>query len=75
VIQRKIERTFNQVNDKSGAVANRVETVESKVEKTFNQANANAAALPAELDGISAQVIQLQADLDEVKKALGIVEG
>jgi hypothetical protein len=34
-----------------------------------------AAALSAELGGISAEVTRLQADMDEVKKALGIVEG
>ena len=75
VIQRKIETTFNQVNEKTGALENHLEKAEGKVEKTFNQVNANTAALSTELDGISDQVTQLQADMDEVKKALGIVEG
>ena len=75
VIQRKVETTFNQVNEKTGALENHLEKAESKVEKTFNQVNADTAALSTELDGISAQVTRLQGDMDEVKKALGIVEG
>jgi len=72
VIQEKIERTFNQVNIKTGDLANRVETVESKVETTFNQVNSTTAALSAQLDDLSGQVAQLQADMNLVKEALGI---
>jgi hypothetical protein len=52
-----------------------LDVIQQKIERTFNQVNANAAALSTELDGISAEVIRLRADMDEVKKALGIVEG
>jgi flagellar capping protein FliD len=72
VIQGKIERTFNQVNEKTGALENHVEKVEGKVEKTFNQVNSNTAALSAQLDDLAAQVEQLQADMNLVKAALGI---
>ena len=65
VIQEKIERTFNQVNVKTGDLANRVETVESKVERTFNQVN-------SQHDDLAAKVARLQADMELVKDALNI---
>jgi outer membrane murein-binding lipoprotein Lpp len=71
-ITRWIERTFNQVNIKTGDLANRVETVESKVERTFNQVNATTNALSAQHDDLAAQVRQLQADMELVKDALNI---
>jgi flagellar capping protein FliD len=74
VIQRKVETTFNQVNEKTGALENHIEKVESKVERTFNQLNAANAELSSEHDEIAAQVGQLQADMDRVKQALGIAE-
>ena len=72
VIQGKIERTFNQVNAKTGALENHIEKVEGKVEKTFNQLNAKTDAISAQLDDLAAQVAQLQADMNLVKAALGI---
>jgi len=72
VIQEKIERTFNQVNIKTGDLANRVETVETKVERTFNQVNSTTDALSGRVDDVAAQVAQLQADMVLVKEALGI---
>jgi peptidoglycan hydrolase CwlO-like protein len=86
VIQGKIERTFNQVNAKTGALENHIEKVEGKVEKTFNQVNAKTDALARQLDALAvqvaalstqhdelaAQVAQLQADMNLVKTALGI---
>jgi hypothetical protein len=72
VIQEKIERTFNQVNVKTGDLANRVEAVETKVERTFNQVNATTDALSAQHDDLAAQVAQLQADMELVKDALNI---
>jgi flagellar capping protein FliD len=86
VIQGKIERTFNQVNAKTGALENHIEKVEGKVEKTFNQVNAKTDALARQLDALAAQVAalstqhdelaaqvaQLQADMNLVKAALGI---
>jgi flagellar capping protein FliD len=86
VIQGKIERTFNQVNAKTGALENHIEKVEGKVEKTFNQVNARTDDLARQLDALAAQVAalstqhdeladqvaQLQADMNLVKAALGI---
>jgi hypothetical protein len=51
-----------------------LDVIKRKVETTFDQVNSNDAALSSELDGISAQVSQLQADMDRVKQALGIAE-
>jgi N-acetylmuramoyl-L-alanine amidase len=72
VIQDKIERTFNQVNAKTGALENHIEKVESKVERTFNQVNATTNALSEQHDDLAAQVRQLQADMELVKDALNI---
>jgi N-acetylmuramoyl-L-alanine amidase len=79
VIQEKIERTFNQVNIKTGDLANRVELVESKVERTFNQVNSTTNALAAQHNDLAAQhndlaaqVARLQADMELVKDALNI---
>jgi outer membrane murein-binding lipoprotein Lpp len=72
VIQEKIERTFNQVNIKTGDLANRVEKLESKVERTFNQVNATTNALSVQHEELAAQVAQLQADMELVKDALNI---
>lgn len=72
MIQEKVERTFNQVNIKTGDLANRVETVETKVERTFNQVNATTDALAAQHDDLAAQVAQLQADRELVNDALNI---
>jgi outer membrane murein-binding lipoprotein Lpp len=72
VIQEKIERTFNQVNIKTGDLANRVEKLESKVERTFNQVNATTNALSVQHEELAAQVAQLQRDMELVKDALNI---
>jgi flagellar capping protein FliD len=79
VIQEKIERTFNQVNIKTGDLANRVELVESKVERTFNQVSSTTNALAAQHNDLAAQhndlaaqVARLQADMELVKDALNI---
>jgi outer membrane murein-binding lipoprotein Lpp len=72
VIQEKIERTFNQVNIKTGDLANRVEKLEGKVERTFNQVNATTNALSEQHDDLAAQVAQLQRDMELVKDALNI---
>jgi flagellar capping protein FliD len=79
VIQEKIERTFNQVNIKTGDLANRTEIVESKIERTFNQVNSTTNALAAQHNDLAAQhndlaaqVARLQADMELVKDALNI---